>query len=75
MAVNREQRRAGAKMLGNIPFPQGADGGTKQLIGAVMAACTGSCDCDACQLLRKFGKSLSTAMLKEGDDGGHSDTQ
>ena len=71
---NRAQRRS-MPNIGNIPLPQGADAGTKWLIAAVLAAGKDGCECDACKLLKRFGSSLSEAMLAEGDDSGHNDSQ
>ena len=56
--------------LEGLPLPQGADVSTRWLIAAVLAAGKDGCDCDSCQLLKKFGGALSSAMLKEGDSGG-----
>jgi hypothetical protein len=64
--------KAGGKLPGleGIPLPQGADSSSRWLIAAVLAAGKDGCTCDACQLLKKFGGALSTAMLKESNDGG-----
>ncbi len=51
--------------LGHLPGLQGDAGGTKWLIAAVLAAGKNNCTCDSCQLLKRFGGALSTAMLKE----------
>lgn len=67
---NRAARRA-MPDIGNIPLPQGADAGTKWLIAAVLAAGKNGCECDSCKLLKRFGSSLSEAMLVEGEGNGH----
>jgi hypothetical protein len=71
--LNRAQKRS-IPNIGNIPLPQGADSGTKWLIAAVLAAGKDGCECDACKLLKRFGGELSSAMLKEGEADGSTDT-
>ncbi len=66
---NRAQRRA-LPDIGNLPMPAGDNSGSKWLIAAVLAAGKDGCNCDSCQLLKKFGGELSAALLKEGDGGG-----
>jgi len=56
--------------LGHLPLPQGMDSSSKWLIAAVLAAGKEDCECDSCKLLKKFGGSLSSAMLQEGAEGG-----
>lgn len=58
-----------------LPIPGGDSSGTKWLIAAVLAAGKDGCQCDSCQLLKRFGGELSSAMLKEGDNGGNPDSQ
>jgi hypothetical protein len=55
---------------GFLPMPVGADDGSKCLIAAVLAAGKDGCKCDSCKLLRRFGASMSEAMLKEVTNGG-----
>lgn len=54
----------------NIPMPGGGEAGTKWLIAAVLAAGKDGCNCDSCQLLKRFGGALSSAMLKEEVESG-----
>lgn len=54
---------------GHLPMQSGDSSGAKWLIAAVLAAGQGGCVCPACQLLKKFGGELSTAMLKESAGG------
>lgn len=71
MVTNNRATKRALPDIGNIPLPQGADAGTKWLIAAVLAAGKDGCECDACKLLKRFGSSLSTAMLAEGEGDGH----
>ncbi len=52
-------------------IPGMADEGTKNLIGAMLAAGSDGCDCTACKLLRKFGSSLSKSLLAEDNGSGN----
>jgi len=54
----------------NFPMPTGDSPGTKYLIGAVLVAGKNDCQCEACQLLKKFRDELGTALLKEETPGG-----
>ena len=56
---------------GMLPMPQGDNEASKWLIAAVLAAGKDGCNCDSCQLLKKFGGELSTALLKGVSDDGH----
>lgn len=71
METNRATRRHPEVTTPMIPMPGGADGGTKWLIGAVLAAGQDGCDCPACQMLKKFGGALSKSLLQEEGDGGN----
>ena len=53
-----------------LPLPGGDQTGARWLIAAVLAAGNDGCTCNACQLLKKFGGEMSSAMLKETADGG-----
>jgi len=51
----------------HLPLGAGDNVGSKYLIAAVFAAGKNGCDCEACQLLKRFGGELSTLVLKEND--------
>ncbi len=56
-------------------IPGMTDGGTKHLIGGILAATTGDCQCDACKHFRLFAKSLNKVMLAEDDESGNQNTE
>jgi hypothetical protein len=53
-----------------LPLSGGDAAGTKYLIGAVLVAGKDGCQCEACQLLKKFGGELGAALLKEEASAG-----
>lgn len=70
MVTPRQKQKQIPPNLGHLPLPGGDAGGTKWLIAAVLAAGKDDCTCDSCQLLKRFGGALSTAMLKEEPESG-----
>ena len=65
MVTPRQPKKPPLLDMGSLPMPQGADSSTKWLIAAVLAAGKDNCECPSCQLLKRFGTALSTALLQE----------
>ena len=49
----------------HVPMPQGAEPNSKRLIAAILAAGKDGCECQTCQLMKRFGEDLSNQMIDE----------
>jgi hypothetical protein len=70
MTMDPSKAKKGALKVPELTIPGGADPGSKWLIAAVLAAGKDGCNCDSCQLLKKFGGAMSAALLKEEASSG-----
>ncbi len=59
-----------APMIPNLPLAGADSEQARYLIAAMLAAGKDGCQCDACQLLKRFGGEMSQMILKGVTGGG-----